>query len=266
MKLYKLTLAAILLLAFALSASAQTTLRIFTGGQQRPDVMRKIADEYQKKNPNVKVEVEVGGLPVVEQHRPGRRPGRSAPGPAAGSRSPGRNHARPGASRCERRHHFRGAAAIPLDGALFEGFGARCHPYRRHPTRAVGGTRLGRAARFVPGRRQGEDHGAVSESVRRRRPGQRQAHCAAILCRFAVPLLPQGSAREIQASDTEDLGRDDGHRQGDHGRREELESAGVLDRRRADRRHCLHLPRSPVGRGWRTDPGRQAQSRCPAGT
>jgi len=39
----------------------QTTLRIFTGGQQRPDVMRKIADEYQKKNPNVKVEVEVGG-------------------------------------------------------------------------------------------------------------------------------------------------------------------------------------------------------------
>ena len=28
---------------------AQTTLRIFTGGQQRPDVMRKIADEYQKR-------------------------------------------------------------------------------------------------------------------------------------------------------------------------------------------------------------------------
>src|SRR5688572_33382409 len=48
----------------ALSAAAhaqQTTLRIFTGGQQRPDVMRKIADEYQKRNPNVKVEVEVGG-------------------------------------------------------------------------------------------------------------------------------------------------------------------------------------------------------------
>ncbi|MCC6194469.1 MAG: ABC transporter substrate-binding protein [Burkholderiales bacterium] len=39
----------------------QTTLRIFTGGQQRPDVMRKIADEYQKKNPNVKIEIEVGG-------------------------------------------------------------------------------------------------------------------------------------------------------------------------------------------------------------
>lgn len=39
----------------------QTTLRIFTGGQQRPDVMRQIADDYQAKNPNIKVEVEVGG-------------------------------------------------------------------------------------------------------------------------------------------------------------------------------------------------------------
>lgn len=39
----------------------QTTLRIFTGGQQRPDVMRQIADDYQAKNPSIKVEVEVGG-------------------------------------------------------------------------------------------------------------------------------------------------------------------------------------------------------------
>jgi multiple sugar transport system substrate-binding protein len=39
----------------------QTTLRIFVGGQQRPDVMRKVAEEYMKKNPNVKVEVETGG-------------------------------------------------------------------------------------------------------------------------------------------------------------------------------------------------------------
>jgi len=53
--------AALLLIAFALPAPAQTTLRIFTGGQQRPDVMRKIADEYQNKNPSVKVEIEVGG-------------------------------------------------------------------------------------------------------------------------------------------------------------------------------------------------------------
>src|SRR5258705_10031120 len=61
MNALKLWLVASLALGFAAAASAQTTLRIFTGGQQRPDVMRKIADEYQKKNPNVKVDVEVGG-------------------------------------------------------------------------------------------------------------------------------------------------------------------------------------------------------------
>jgi multiple sugar transport system substrate-binding protein len=62
MKLPKILLTAALALAFATQAAAQqTTLRIFTGGQQRPDVMRKIADEYTKRNPNVKVEVEVGG-------------------------------------------------------------------------------------------------------------------------------------------------------------------------------------------------------------
>ena len=62
MKTWKILLTAALGVAFAANAWAQqTTLRIFTGGQQRPDVMRKIADEYQKRNPNVKVEVEVGG-------------------------------------------------------------------------------------------------------------------------------------------------------------------------------------------------------------
>ncbi len=53
----------------AINASAQTTLRIFTGGQQRPDVMRKIADEYQKRNPNVKVEIEVGGATSEAQQQ-----------------------------------------------------------------------------------------------------------------------------------------------------------------------------------------------------
>jgi multiple sugar transport system substrate-binding protein len=62
MKLWKILLTAALGIAVAAPVYAQqTTLRIFTGGQQRPDVMRKIADEYQKRNPNVKVEVEVGG-------------------------------------------------------------------------------------------------------------------------------------------------------------------------------------------------------------
>src|SRR5213082_826177 len=47
----------------------QTTLRIFTGGQQRPDVMRKIADEYTKRNPNVKIDVEVGGATSEAQQQ-----------------------------------------------------------------------------------------------------------------------------------------------------------------------------------------------------
>ncbi len=51
------------------SAAAQTTLRIFTGGQQRPDVMRKIADEYEKRTPGVKIEVEVGGATSEQQQQ-----------------------------------------------------------------------------------------------------------------------------------------------------------------------------------------------------
>src|SRR5450631_325359 len=69
MKICKLLLTALLGLGLAASASAETTLRIFTGGQQRPDVMRKIADEYQKKNPGVKVEVEIGGATSEAQQQ-----------------------------------------------------------------------------------------------------------------------------------------------------------------------------------------------------
>jgi multiple sugar transport system substrate-binding protein len=44
------------------SAYAQTTLRVFSGGQnQRPDLMRKLFDQYQAKNPGVKVDIETGG-------------------------------------------------------------------------------------------------------------------------------------------------------------------------------------------------------------
>ena len=50
-------------------ALAQTSLRIFTGGQQRPDVMRQIVDEYMKQNPNVKIEVEVGGATSEQQQQ-----------------------------------------------------------------------------------------------------------------------------------------------------------------------------------------------------
>ena len=69
MKTWKILLAAVLGAAFAATASGETTLRIFTGGQQRPDVMRKIADEYQKKNPGVKIDVEVGGATSEAQQQ-----------------------------------------------------------------------------------------------------------------------------------------------------------------------------------------------------
>jgi multiple sugar transport system substrate-binding protein len=61
--------AATLMIGVSSAAMAQTTLRIFTGGQQRPDVMRKIVDEYEKRTPGVKVEVEVGGATSEQQQQ-----------------------------------------------------------------------------------------------------------------------------------------------------------------------------------------------------
>ncbi len=58
------TLAALALgTAMATTAMAQqTTLRVFSGGQnQRPDLMRKLFDQYQKANPSVKIDIETGG-------------------------------------------------------------------------------------------------------------------------------------------------------------------------------------------------------------
>ena len=44
------------------SAAAQTKLRVFSGGQnQRPDLMRKLFDQYQAANPGVTIEIETGG-------------------------------------------------------------------------------------------------------------------------------------------------------------------------------------------------------------
>jgi multiple sugar transport system substrate-binding protein len=54
-----LTVAALLV---AGAAQAQTTLRVFSGGQnQRPDLMRQLFDKYQAANPGVKIEIETGG-------------------------------------------------------------------------------------------------------------------------------------------------------------------------------------------------------------
>lgn len=52
-------------------ARAQTplTLRIFTGGQQRPDVMRRVLDTYQARNPGVRVEIEIGGATSDQQQQ-----------------------------------------------------------------------------------------------------------------------------------------------------------------------------------------------------
>ena len=44
------------------AVAQQTTVRVFSGGQnQRPDLMRKLFDEYQKQNPSIKVDIETGG-------------------------------------------------------------------------------------------------------------------------------------------------------------------------------------------------------------
>lgn len=60
------TLALGLLLAGGLVASvgaqAQTKLRVFSGGQnQRPDLMRKLFDQYQAQNPGITIDIETGG-------------------------------------------------------------------------------------------------------------------------------------------------------------------------------------------------------------
>ena len=55
--------AAALALGVSVSAYAQqTTLRVFSGGaNQRPDLMRKLFDQFQARNPAVKVDIETGG-------------------------------------------------------------------------------------------------------------------------------------------------------------------------------------------------------------
>lgn len=57
------TLIALTLSALCGVATAQTTtLRVFSGGQnQRPDLMRKLFDQYQAANPGVKIDIETGG-------------------------------------------------------------------------------------------------------------------------------------------------------------------------------------------------------------
>ena len=62
-------LAAASLLPGAAQAQAPLTLRVFTGGQQRPDVMRRVLDVYQARNPGVRVEIEIGGATSDQQQQ-----------------------------------------------------------------------------------------------------------------------------------------------------------------------------------------------------
>jgi multiple sugar transport system substrate-binding protein len=49
-------------LTAASATYAQTSLRVFSGGQnQRPDLMKKLFDQYQAKNPGVTIAIETGG-------------------------------------------------------------------------------------------------------------------------------------------------------------------------------------------------------------
>ncbi|MFT3814358.1 MAG: ABC transporter substrate-binding protein [Acidovorax sp.] len=53
---------ALLIAATSAMAQAPTKLRVFAGGSgQRPDLMRKLFDQYQARNPGVTVEMETGG-------------------------------------------------------------------------------------------------------------------------------------------------------------------------------------------------------------
>jgi multiple sugar transport system substrate-binding protein len=50
-------------------AQAPVTLKVFTGGQQRPDVMRRILDVFQQRSPAIRAEVEVGGATSDQQQQ-----------------------------------------------------------------------------------------------------------------------------------------------------------------------------------------------------
>lgn len=67
MKKLLLALAALTVLSTAVAQQAR--LRVFVGGQQRPDVMRKIFDLYQSRNPGVRVDIETGGATSDQQQQ-----------------------------------------------------------------------------------------------------------------------------------------------------------------------------------------------------
>jgi hypothetical protein len=147
-----------------------------------------------------------------------------------------------------RRRHLGAAAAIPHHGARVARSHARHHAHRRDPAGAMGRGAMGRAARLVSRARQGEDHGALPPGLPGGEHGQRQGHGAAVLRGRAVPVLPQGPAREVRPAAAADLGRGEDGGAEDPGRREQPEPARIRDRRRSDRGHRVHLPGAALGR------------------
>jgi multiple sugar transport system substrate-binding protein len=62
MKTNRFLLVVLATVMFVASAASAQTIRVFSGGQnQRPDLMRKLFDQFQAKNPGVKIEIETGG-------------------------------------------------------------------------------------------------------------------------------------------------------------------------------------------------------------
>ena len=224
MKLWQAMVAAALAVGLAAAASAQqTTLRIFTGGQQRPDVMRKIADEYQKRNPNVKVEIEVGGATSEAQQQ------------------------------------YLSTVLSSKDSVLdvilidvirpaqwaSQGWAEPLDAYLGADKAKVmaGYLKAYADANQVNGKVIALPYFADSQFLYYRKD---------LLEKYKRP-VPKTWDEMMETAKV------------DHGRREERAAAGLHDRRRADRRHGVHVPRAALGRGQRAHEGRQAQPRHDGG-
>ena len=145
------------------------------------------------------------------------------------------------------RRHVRAAAAIPQHGARLAGLVPRRGAHRRDPPGAMGGRAVGRAPRQLSRRRQGQGDGAIPARLPRGQHGRRQGHLAALFRGCAIPLLPQGPAREARRAAAEDVGRGQGRSAEDHAGREATRTCAVSRRRE------------------RRSKGRSAPSRCRSG-
>ncbi len=153
--------AALLAGASTHALAQQTTLRIFTGGQQRPDVMRQIADD-------------ISGA----TQREGRGRGRGATS--------------------EQQQQYLNTVLASKDSVADVILIDVIRPAQ------WSGRRLGRASDSYLGAGEGRDHGALPAATARR-TSRRQGDRAAVFRRCAVPVLPQGPAREAGRAASQDM-------------------------------------------------------------